>query len=169
MPAQPPFLTPTRTPTTGFTAFAITYLMRSAAASVSLITCGRGRGLAISDSSVALNVGSSGARRNSPHVEHGAGLVRHPARVPGRIPDDVNLDRADSGDARYRILHHDRQLLRRWAIWRGQCHVDRHRAVVGDIDAVDQADLVDIGGDFRIVDRLQRRDDVVGEPRDFGL
>src|SRR6516165_6174290 len=48
MPAQPPFFTPTRTPTTGSAAFAITYLMRSAAASVSLITWGLGRGLAIS-------------------------------------------------------------------------------------------------------------------------
>src|SRR3954454_14853315 len=129
MPAQPPFLTPTRTPTTGFTAFAITYLMRSAAASVSLITCGRGRGLAISDSSVALNVGSSGARRNSPHVEHGTGLVRHPARIPGGIPDDVNLDRTNAGDARHRILHHDRQFLRRRAVGGRQRHVDGYRAV----------------------------------------
>src|SRR5260221_9693271 len=47
MPAQPPFLTPTRTPTTGLAAFAITYLMRSAAASVSRITWGLGRELAI--------------------------------------------------------------------------------------------------------------------------
>src|SRR6476469_7064796 len=47
MPAQPPFLTPTRTPTTGLAAFAITYLMRSAAASVRLMTCGLGRGVAI--------------------------------------------------------------------------------------------------------------------------
>jgi hypothetical protein len=38
MPAQPPFLTPTRTPATGRSARAITSLMRSAAASVSFIT-----------------------------------------------------------------------------------------------------------------------------------
>jgi hypothetical protein len=38
MPAQPPFLTPTRTPATGRSARAITSLMRSAAASVSRIT-----------------------------------------------------------------------------------------------------------------------------------
>src|SRR5262249_21680319 len=48
MPAQPPFLTPTRTPTIGCTAFAITYLMRSAAASVSRIAWGLGRGVAFS-------------------------------------------------------------------------------------------------------------------------
>src|SRR6266567_2584134 len=44
MPAQPPFLTPTRTPMISLAAFAITYLMRSAAASVSRITCGLGLG-----------------------------------------------------------------------------------------------------------------------------
>jgi hypothetical protein len=45
MPAQPPFLTPMRAPTT-FVPFAtMIALMRSAAASVSVITLGRGRGL----------------------------------------------------------------------------------------------------------------------------
>jgi hypothetical protein len=39
--------------------------------------------------------------------------------------------------------------------------------VVLDVDLVDQAEFVDVGGDFRIVDRLQRRDDVVGQPRQF--
>src|SRR5262249_41713915 len=47
MPAQPPFLTPTRTPTIGCSAFAITYLMRSAAASVRRIAWGLARGVAI--------------------------------------------------------------------------------------------------------------------------
>src|SRR5690606_13237574 len=31
--------------------------------------------------------------------------------------------------------------------------------------AVDQAQFVDVGRDFRIVDRLQRADDIVGKPR----
>src|SRR5262249_13917038 len=48
MPAQPPFLTPTRTPTIGCTAFAITYLMRSAAASVRRIAWGLARDMTIS-------------------------------------------------------------------------------------------------------------------------
>src|SRR5207302_5013916 len=103
MPAQPPFLTPTRTPTTSLAAFAITYLMRSAAASVSLITWGLGRGLAISSGPsclcrVAPYVGSSHAQRNQlsalPHIEHGAGFIRHPALLPGRVPDDIDLDRS---------------------------------------------------------------------------
>src|SRR5207253_3378854 len=104
MPAQPPFLTPTRTATTGCAAFAITYLIRSAAAPVSRITCGRGRGVAIISSPsrsirallalATLNVGRFACQRNSPHVEHGARLVRHAALIPRRVPDDVGLDRA---------------------------------------------------------------------------
>jgi hypothetical protein len=38
MPAQPPFLTPTRTPASGFSVVARICLMRAAAASLSFIT-----------------------------------------------------------------------------------------------------------------------------------
>src|SRR5437588_8200585 len=144
MPAQPPFLTPTRTPTTGLAAFAITYLMRSAAASVSRITCGRGRGVAIGFRSFSLcsldvcylNVGSIDRQRNSPHVEHTTCLVGHAALVPGRIPDDIDFDLADTGHARHRVLDHDRQLLRRGTIGRRERHVDGDRPVVGEVDLV---------------------------------
>src|SRR5260370_931064 len=104
MPAQPPFLTPTRTPIIVLAAFAITYLMRSAAASVSRITWGLGRGLAIAvsfslDPLCGMDSGRAqlitGAAGGSPHIEHGTGLVRHPALLPGRIPDDGDLDLAD--------------------------------------------------------------------------
>src|SRR4249920_3915250 len=40
---------------------------------------------------------------------------------------------------------------------------------VGDIDLVDQADLVDVGGDFGVVDGLEGADDLVGQPREFSL
>jgi hypothetical protein len=46
MPAQPPFLTPTRTPTIGRPALAIADLIRFAAASVSRIIWGLGRAVA---------------------------------------------------------------------------------------------------------------------------
>src|SRR6516164_2810176 len=46
----------------------------------------------------------------SPHVEHCAGFIRHPARIPRRIPHDVDLDLADARHAGDRALHHDRQL-----------------------------------------------------------
>ena len=67
------------------------------------------------------------------------------------------------------FLHHHRQFLRRRAIGRGQRHVDFHGAVVGDVDAVNQADLVDVGRNFRVVDGLERDHDLVGEPGDLGL
>src|SRR5690606_22365035 len=41
--------------------------------------------------------------------------------------------------------------------------------VVLDIDPVDQAELVDIGGNLRIVDGFQRRHDVVRKPRQLIL
>src|SRR5271169_1793266 len=44
-----------------------------------------------------------------------------------------------------------------------------HRAVVGDVDAVNQADLVDVGRNFRVVDGLERGHDLVGEPGDLSL
>src|ERR1700676_3906188 len=151
MPAQPPFLTPTRTPMIVFAAFAITYLMRSAAASVSRITCGLGRELAIANSffsrpsmwdgrapsatyHMQLETFSLVTLKlttfNSPHIEHGTGLVRHPALLPRRIPDDRDLDLADTGHARDRVLDHDGQFLRRRAVGRGQRHIQRHRPIV---------------------------------------
>src|SRR6185437_9258362 len=41
-------------------------------------------------------------------------------------------------------------------IGRGQRHVDLHRAIVGDVNAVNQTDLVDVGRNFRIIDGLER-------------
>src|SRR5580658_7922390 len=109
MPAQPPFLTPTRTPMIGLAAFAITYLMRSAAASVSRITWGLGRELAIAGSFFHSIMWDEMRQAqlptcSSPHIEHGPRLVRHPALLPGRIPDDGDLDLADAGHARHRVL-----------------------------------------------------------------
>src|SRR5260370_29834543 len=86
MPARPPFWTPTRTPTIGRPALAITDLMRSAAASVSRIIWGLSRAVAIMFSEpvsnrnrlnlpnyFALNVGASGRRSE----EHTSELQSH--------------------------------------------------------------------------------------------
>ena len=35
--------------------------------------------------------GASGRKGNSEHVENESGLFRHPARIPGRIPDDAAI------------------------------------------------------------------------------
>ena len=58
------------------------------------------------------------------------------------------------------VLHPARHLAGDRAARRGQRHVDGDLPVVVDVDLVDQAELVDVGRDFRVVDRLQRRDDV---------
>src|SRR3981081_4036766 len=111
MPAQPPFLTTTRTTAIGRSALPRMSLMRVAAASVSRMTWGRGRGLAIvrhllspgsrpgrrsSLTYINTNPGLGRPAATSPHVEHDPGLVRHPARLPGRIPNHVDRDRADA-------------------------------------------------------------------------
>src|SRR5215208_3725617 len=171
MPAQPPFLTPTRTAVMEPCAFAITSLMRAAAASVSRITWGRGRGSAMALSSrgggesVPYDVIFPARDATLPHVQRQPRLVAHAARVPGRIPDHVDLDLAHPRHAGDGILHHLRQFLRRRTIRRGHRHVDGHRAVVRDVDPVDQTDLVDVGGDFWVVNRLEGRDDAVGQAR----
>src|SRR5258707_12758013 len=67
MPAQPPFLTPTRTPAIGFSDLAMMALMRSAAASVSRITWGRGLAAAIS---FLLLSGFKARQRNPLHTQN---------------------------------------------------------------------------------------------------
>ena len=64
------------------------------------------------------------------------------SRTPGTLGD--------------RVLDLARQIRRRRAVWGRQRHFDFHRAVVVNVDVVDQSQLVDIGGNFRIVDGLQR-------------
>src|SRR5262249_17414090 len=53
------------------------------------------------------------------------------------------------------------------AVRSGQGHVDRDGTVVADVDLVDQTELVDVGRDFGIVDRLECGYDLVGEPPDL--
>src|SRR5438105_9566454 len=117
MPAQPPFLTPTRNPATGRSTFAIKSLMRVAAVSLSRITCSFGLAVAIASlfsPSLTHHMWSRSAHSAtpSPHVERHARFVGHSALVPRRIPDDVHGNFADAGHARHRILDHRRQLGR---------------------------------------------------------
>src|SRR6478672_8344239 len=49
----------------------------------------------------------------SPHIEDEARLVAHPVRRPGRLPDQVDVNDADTGNAGDGILHHGRQFSRR--------------------------------------------------------
>src|SRR5258705_4518332 len=105
MPAQPPFLTPTRTAVIEPAAFAITSLMRAAAASVSFITWGLGRSSAMAASLFQAenpplsDVILPRAGATSPHVQRQPCLVAHAARIPGRIPDDIHFYLAYAGHA----------------------------------------------------------------------
>src|SRR5215211_3019897 len=98
MPAQPPFLTPTRTPAIGRSAFSMISWTRFAAASESVRTLKLGRGIILSGGrvqgpgrSISLTDKDSSAvrRGRSPHVERDPRLVGHAALVPGRVEDHV--------------------------------------------------------------------------------
>src|SRR5882724_6080469 len=164
---------PTRRPTISESARLVSSVMRCAAASVSFMTCGRGRGLeagkgeagvmSVMWSIPAANQCQSSSRKAvnaSPHIEDEAGLVGHPIRRPCRFPHQIDIDDADAGYAGDGVLHHGRQFARRRAIRRGQRHHDVDGAVVLEVDLVDQAKLVDVGRDFRVEYRLQGSNDL---------
>src|SRR3954449_2455905 len=69
MPAQPPFLTPTRTPTMGLSALAMMSLTRVAAASVRLTTLKLGRAMSLSGGRVQ----GPGRTRGSCLLDKGSG------------------------------------------------------------------------------------------------
>src|SRR5437868_13576401 len=100
----------------------------------------------------------------SPHIKDEARLVAHPVRRPSRLPDQIDVDHADAGNAGNRVLHHLRQFPGRRAVRRRQRHHDVHAAVVLDVDLVDQAEFIDIGRNFRIEHGLQRGHDVAAQP-----
>src|SRR6185437_6228553 len=100
----------------------------------------------------------------SPHIEHETGLVAHPIRRPCRLPNQVHIDHANPGNACDRVFDLCRQFTRRRAVRRRQCHGHVDRALVGDVDLVDQAEFIDVGGDFRVEHGLQRRDDLRAQP-----
>src|SRR5882757_2818888 len=170
---------PTRSPTISESARLVSSVIRCAAASVSFITCGRGRGFGL-DTGVGeagvMSVMWSIPKANqcrlfsreqanaSPHIEDEARLVGHPVRRPRRLPDQIDVDQADAGNAGDRVLHHRRQFPRRRAVWRRQRHLDVHGAVVLDVDLVDQTKLIDVSRNFRIEHGLQRGDDFAAEP-----
>ena len=97
------------------------------------------------------------------HPERQLGLVGHAVLVPGRVEGELHADLADAGHGGDRVLDPRRHLAGDRAARRRQRHLDGDVALVVDVDLVDQAQLVDVGGDLRIVHGLQGRDDVGGE------
>src|SRR6266849_8132975 len=87
------------------------------------------------------------------------GSVRHPARVPGRIPDDLDVDPPDAGNALHLapdvLLEH----VAHAAPGRGHGHLDldpvaalrqRHGLAV-----IDEAEVHEVDGDLRVEHRPQ--------------
>src|SRR5690606_30490775 len=81
----------------------------------------------------------------------------------------VDGDVLDALDAAGGVLHPAGHLAGDGTAGRGQRHVDDEVAVVVEIDPVDEAQLVDIDRNFRIVDRFQRADEIGGDALDLGL
>src|ERR1051325_10628357 len=106
---------PTRSPTISESARLVSSVIRAAAASVSFITCGRGRfGLAgvVVVISIIYSVLAghqsllpSSHDAASPHIQHETRLVGHAVRRPRRLPHDIDIDLAHAGNAGHRILH----------------------------------------------------------------
>src|ERR1700694_3859674 len=175
---------PTRRPTISESARLVSWAMRCAAASVSFMTCGRGRGFALETGVGEVGVMSvmwsiprpiqcrrcsceRSCPNASPHIENEARLVRHPVRRPRRIPYQIDVHDADTGNAGDRVLHHLRQFAGRRTVRRGQRHHHIDRAVVLEGDLVDQAELVDVGRNFRVEHGFQRRHDFAAQPLGF--
>src|SRR5690606_3967546 len=97
------------------------------------------------------------------HVEGETGLIAHARGIPWRIEDDGGLGRADALYLAGGILHPARHFARHRAGTGRQGHLDLDMAVVVDVDLVDQAQLVDVDRDFRVIDFLKFLDQVVGD------
>src|ERR1700712_222310 len=107
---------------------------------------------------------SPDALTHSPHIQDEARLVGHPVRRPCRIPDQIDIHHANTGNGGDRVFDHLRQFASGRTVWRRQRHHDVDAAVVLDVDLVDQAEFVDVGRNFRIEYRLQRGDDLAAQP-----
>src|SRR5215471_13486492 len=116
-----------RNPTISESARRVSCRTRCAAASVSFITCGRGRAFGLETGvgdgcvmSLMWSIPSANqcrfisrlaayAHDASPHIQDETRLVAHPLRRPDRFPDDADIDHAHAWNACDRILDHGRQ------------------------------------------------------------
>ena len=81
----------------------------------------------------------------------------------GGLEDQVDGAGLQARDLHDRVLDPARHFAGHRAARRGQGHVDGHVLVVADIDLVDQAQLIDVDRDFRVIDRLQLLDQQIGQ------
>src|SRR5208337_4811806 len=155
MPAQPPFFTPTRKPATGLSERAMIAFTRSAAASVSVKTLGLA--LAIPD----FLSHRHGLANRLKHVERHARFIRHATRIPRRVEHKLHAHEAYAFHRADRILHPARHVASDGAPRRSQGHLHVDFPVVVDINPINEPKLININGDFGVVDRLQRGDDAL--------
>src|SRR5690606_1121799 len=75
--------------------------------------------------------------------------------IPRGIPYQLDPDVLDPGDGAYRRLDHARHLAGHRTARGGQGHVDVDIPGGRDVAAVDEAELVDVDRDLRVVDAPQ--------------
>src|SRR5262252_2500064 len=99
----------------------------------------------------------------SPDAERVLRLVaRVDDGIPRRVPDELHVGLRDAGDARDGVVHGREDLRTDGTSRAGQRHADYHLlAVGGDVDAVHEAEVHDREVDLRILDRLERLQDVL--------
>ena len=94
-------------------------------------------------------------------------FIRHAGMIPWRIEYQVNLDAGDAGNRADGILDPARHVAGHRAAGCRQGHIDLDLPVVIDIDFVNEPQFVNIDRDFRVIDGLQSRRDVVRQARDL--
>src|SRR5690606_2375117 len=95
------------------------------------------------------------------------GFFAHAGRVPRGIEDHVDGDVLDAFYAAGSVFHPAGHFAGNRTAGSGQGHVDGEVAVVVEVDLVDQAQLIDIDRDFRVIDSLERTDQLGGDALDL--
>ena len=93
----------------------------------------------------------------SQHPQFELGVVGHLLRVPWRIPYQIDVGERDPGHAADAQFDFGRASIRRPgnAAWSASSSTDG-RAIIGHLDAIDQAKIVDVDRDFGIENLLER-------------
>lgn len=94
------------------------------------------------------------------HAQFEATGFRHVVHAPGRVEDEVELDVIDAGYAARCGFDLAGQNARRRAVGRGEGHFDIGLPVFLHLDVINEAEFVDVDGDFGVVHGFERFDDV---------
>src|SRR5437773_4866572 len=97
----------------------------------------------------------------SEHAELQPGCLRHLARVPNRLPHDINLDVAHARNRLDLLPYLDRQRARDRTVRRSEGHLDVNLARGLHSDVVDQPELVNVHRNLGIITGAQHVNDLV--------